>query len=443
MFGDLLEFDSWFAHRRKMNEFAVEQVPLEQLAGWRFAAGSGNLVHATGRFFAVEGTAVETDHREVESWQQPIIRQPEIGILGILVKRFDGVPYCLMQAKMEPGNINVLQLSPTVQATRSNYTGVHRGSAVPYLEHFLAPTGGRLLFDALQSEQGAWFVAKRNRNMVVEVAGEVAAREDFCWLSFPQLHRLLLTDNVVNMDSRTVLAGLPPAPEHGPDPTPPGGSGPALHSTARLLSWFTEMKSRYRLHRRPVPLAGVAGWAHVDGRIRHDSGRFFTVLGVDVSASSREVTAWSQPMIAPCGRGVVAFVGRYIDGVFHLLVHALTEAGTFDVVEMAPTVRCVPENYAALPPERRPLFLDYVLGADPGQIRLDVVQSEEGGRFYHAENRYLLVEAGDDFPVRVPEDYVWMTVAQLAGFVWYGNHVDVTARSLLACMNALTPVAAC
>ena len=27
-----------------------------------------------------------TDHREVAQWQQPIIRQPEIGILGILVQ---------------------------------------------------------------------------------------------------------------------------------------------------------------------------------------------------------------------------------------------------------------------------------------------------------------------------------------------------------------------
>ena len=34
-----------------------------------------------------------------------------------------------MQAKVEPGNINSIQLSPTLQATRSNYTKAHGGIA--------------------------------------------------------------------------------------------------------------------------------------------------------------------------------------------------------------------------------------------------------------------------------------------------------------------------
>ena len=51
--------------------------------------------------------------------------------------------HCLMQAKMEPGNVNPLQLSPTVQATRSNYTQVHRGTGTRYLEYFVGPTAAR------------------------------------------------------------------------------------------------------------------------------------------------------------------------------------------------------------------------------------------------------------------------------------------------------------
>jgi oxidase EvaA len=37
---------------------------------------------------------------------------------------------------MEPGNINKVQLSPTVQATESNYTRVHGGKAIKYLNFF-------------------------------------------------------------------------------------------------------------------------------------------------------------------------------------------------------------------------------------------------------------------------------------------------------------------
>ncbi|MDA3624717.1 NDP-hexose 2,3-dehydratase family protein [Saccharopolyspora sp. WRP15-2] len=431
MFRDISAFHDWFADRSRANAYRVARTPLDQLDGWHFDAET-NLVHRSGRFYSIEGLEVVTDHREVESWTQPIIRQPEIGILGILVKEFDGVPHCLMQAKMEPGNINMIQLSPTVQATRSNYMRVHQGNAVPYLEYFVAPRRGRVVFDALQSEQGSWFLNKRNRNMIVEVADEVELLEDFRWLTFDQLGELLREDNLVNMDSRTVLSGLPFLSWPGGSP---GLDGRAAHPAEELLSWFTEARSRYRLDRRVLPLAQVGGWVRDAEVIRHESNRYFTVVGVDVQASNREVSSWSQPMIKPSDRGVIAFLSRWIDGVFHVLVQARTEAGTSDVVEMSPTVNCIPSNYRGSPVAQRPRYLDQVLMAPASSVLLDVVHSEEGGRFYHAENRYLVVETDEAFPPEVPEDFVWMTPEQLVGFVRYGNYVNVAARCLLTCMN--------
>jgi len=176
------------------------------------------------RFFSVEGLRVRTDRPWVSEWAQPIIVQPEIGVLGILVKRFDGVPHCLMQAKMEPGNINGLQMSPTVQATRSNYMKVHGGAATKYMEYFRPGSRRRVLFDGLQSEQGSWFLHKRNRNIVVETDDDVPLDEDFCWLTLDQIRRLLRLDHMVNMDSRTVLACVPPALARPDDRTDGDGS---------------------------------------------------------------------------------------------------------------------------------------------------------------------------------------------------------------------------
>ncbi|WP_243788668.1 NDP-hexose 2,3-dehydratase family protein [Saccharopolyspora gloriosae] len=435
MFREISEFHEWFAERGRANAYEVTRTKLDELDGWHFDDETGNLVHRSGKFFSIEGLEISTDHREVESWTQPIILQPEIGILGILVTKFDGVPHCLMQAKMEPGNINLLQLSPTVQATRSNYTRVHQGSAVPYLEHFVAPRSGKVVFDALQSEQGSWFLHKRNRNMIVETTADVPVLDDFCWLTFDQLGALLREDNLINMDSRTVLSGLPflagedePTADPGPDAAPE-------HSFEQLLSWFTEARSRYRLDRRTMPLRQVRGWLREPDRIRHEQRRYFNVVGLDVRASNREVTGWSQPMIAPSDRGVIAFLGRRIHGVFHVLVQARTEAGTSDVVEMSPTVNCIPSNYRDAPADKRPRYLDQVLMAPSSALLLDVVHSEEGGRFYHAENRYLVVEADESFPHQVPDDFTWMTPQQLMGFVRHGNYVNVAARCLLTCMN--------
>src|ERR1700743_3627356 len=127
---------AWLDAQRAANGYRVERVPLDPLDGWTFASDTGNLVHRSGRFFTIEGLRVYLDPGRVPRWHQPIIVQREIGILGILVKEFDGILHCLMQAKMEPGNSNLVQLSPTVQATRSNYTRVHKGSPTPYLEYF-------------------------------------------------------------------------------------------------------------------------------------------------------------------------------------------------------------------------------------------------------------------------------------------------------------------
>jgi oxidase EvaA len=50
----------------------------------------------------------------VSTWSQPIINQPEVGYLGFIVKKINGVMHFLIQAKIEPGNVNCVQLSPTI-----------------------------------------------------------------------------------------------------------------------------------------------------------------------------------------------------------------------------------------------------------------------------------------------------------------------------------------
>lgn len=414
----------WLDERRRAHRFGVRRIPFADLEGWSFAAGTGNLVHRSGRFFSVEGLRCTTGTDPYPSWEQPVIRQAEVGILGILAKEFDGVLHFLMQAKMEPGNPNLLQLSPTVQATRSNYTKVHQGADVRYLDHFLRPvhTGDRVVADSLQSEHGAWFFRKSNRNMIVETSADVPDHEDFRWLTLGQLGELLLLDNIVNMDTRTVLACVPGADVPG-----------ALHSDTELLSWFTAERARHDVDAELIPLDRVAGWRRDASDIAHEQGRFFKVVAVAVDAGNREVTGWTQPLIEPVGRGVAAFLTRSIGGVPHVLAHARVEGGFLDTVELSPTVQCVPENHTRTAPDGQP-FLDTVLRADPARVLYTAVHSEEGGRFLNAESHYLIVEA--DAPLDTPPGYRWCTPAQLMSLARHGHYLNVQARSLLSLLTS-------
>ncbi|MFH9240399.1 NDP-hexose 2,3-dehydratase family protein [Streptomyces anulatus] len=421
---------AWLEERRRAHDFRVDRIPFAELRGWDFAPDTGNLVHSSGRFFSVEGldATVTDDDGTVTTWRQPIIKQPEVGILGLLVKEFDGVPHFLMQAKMEPGNRNLLQLSPTVQATRSNYTGAHRGAPVRYIDHFVSPEAGSVVADVLQSEHGSWFYRKSNRNMIVETTADVEPHEDFRWLTLGQLAQLLHQDDVVNMDTRTVLSAVPYADPHGR----------AKLRDAELHSWFTGQRARHTVSAERVPLADVTGWTRGKETIEHDAGRYFKVVAVSVRAGNREVTGWTQPLFEPVRNGIAAFVLRHFDGVPHVLAHARVEGGFLDAVELGPTVQYTPANYAHLPAAEQPPFLDLVGTARPDRIRYEAVHSEEGGRFLNAGSRYLVVEADESqAPLDPPPGYQWVTPGQLTSLVRHGHYLNVQARTLLACLGAM------
>jgi NDP-hexose 2,3-dehydratase len=443
--GSVAVVEEWLAQRRYRSPFEVVRVPLEQLAGWRFAGNSGDLIHHDRRFFSVEGLHVRTDYGRPRQWWQPIINQPDCGILGILAKKIDGVLRFLMQAKMEPGNVNVVQISPTVQATSSNYLQAHNGGKSRYIEYFTEPGHARVLVDLLQSEQGSWFRGKRNRNIVMEVSGEIPHHEDFIWLTLGQILDLLRRPNLVNMDTRTVLSCLPLAPRNSQADDgflaalrrSSSACDPAsLHPLRHVRSWLTGRKAAYYLATRQVPLSSVVGWQRNGMEICHQDDKYFSIVGVRVHATNREVDSWCQPLLAPRGQGLVAFVVRRFDGVLHVLARADMRPGYRDVIELGPTVQCAPANFHDVPPERRPAFLDLVRSPEV-EVRFDALQSEEGGRFQHAVTRHLVVEVGDDFPSETSPDFCWLTVGQLMALVGSSYQVNVEARSLLLCLHSL------
>jgi dTDP-4-dehydro-6-deoxy-alpha-D-glucopyranose 2,3-dehydratase len=435
----------WLQTRRHAHSFHVEEIPFSKLEKWTFDPATGNLKHDSGRFFTIEGLCVSSAGAPVSEWSQPIINQPEIGILGFLCKRIDGILRFLVQAKMEPGNINLIQLSPTVQATRSNFTRVHEGAMPPYLSYFVQRNSSRTIVDVLQSEQGARFFRKRNRNVVLEVFEDVPAHPDFQWLTLGQLHQLAKLANLVNMDARTVLACIPFAssprlpdvramrfPAVSDFQKRIAGSAfsrEALHSPVEFISWLTEAKFRCELSAHTIPLSQVNGWIRTDMEMHHESFRFFKVIAVRVHSTSREVRGWTQPLVTPAERGVNAFLVKDIRGILHFLVRAAAEPGNFDRVEAGPTVQCQPGSYGAA----KPRFLDYVLNAKSEQIRYSSLQSEEGGRFFHESNLNLVVEA--DTELQAPEGFIWLSLRQLKDMMQFSNVVNVQARCLLACLG--------
>jgi len=447
------EVITWIRQRNGEIGVEVNPIPLASMAKWKTEADTGNLVHESGKFFSIEGVSVKTSMGEVKAWSQPIIHQPEVGILGLLARKIDGVYHFLIQAKIEPGNVNCVQLSPTLQATRSNFTRAHQGKAPHFLDYF-QNEAHRALVDLLQSEQGARFFRKRNRNMIIEVNDSVPDHEDFRWLTLGQIKKLMEQPNLVNMDTRTVLSGVAygSLSEQAANslkvlaPFAMDGFGEAvflshvvddqaLHRHEEIMSWLVGLKATYDVQSNLIPLAQVEGWTRDEMRIRHEEGKYFEVIGVDVAITNREVSRWCQPLIKPVQEGICALVAKKIDGALHFLLQAKLEAGNLDIVELAPTVQCITGNYRPGKNEYQVPYLDYVLQATPSQIRHDVLLSEEGGRFFHSQNRYMVIEAGANFPDQLPDNYCWMTLNQIMRFMYFNNFLNIEVRSLISMLS--------
>ena len=432
------ELLAWIAEHRERVKVEVELTRFSALTQWKLQ--EGRYQHISGGFFSIAGISVRTSHGGVPEWTQPVIHQPEIGILGIVTANIDGTLHFLMQAKVEPGNLGAVQISPTLQATKSNYTRKHKGAAPAFLDLFQSKTPVRII-DQLQSEQGARFLRKRNRNIILYVEEVPEVPEAFRWMTLAQLRRFLRVDNLINMDTRTVLSALRLTGLAGLQNHPDVGAGlakflqseigeEALYSMDHLIAWFTDLKTHYELEVKQIPLGEVDEWCLTDERIHHRDHRYFEVLPVSVYIENREVSSWDQPMVRPCTEGICAFFVKSIGGISHLLVQAKVECGCFDTLEMAPTIQCLTGSYK----DGNVTFLstlEHAIQTGEG-VLLDVLQSEEGGRFYREQNRNLIIEVGDEFPVHVPDQFMWMTVSQLKHFVRFNNHVNVQARSLLA-----------
>lgn len=172
----------------------------------------------------------------------------------------------------------------------------------------------------------------------------------------------------------------------------------------------------------------MKGWTITDDDI-HSSDGHFSVIGVKVTAGTREVRHWMQPLLKDENPGLLAFVVKKINGILHFLIQAKVEPGNKDIIELTPSVSC--SNYSRIKlRDIRPFLFDEVLNAK-NKVYYDTCQSEEGGRFYMIQNRNMIVEVNESIAIDLPSNYIWMTLRQMKEFMRYGMF-NIEARSIIS-----------
>ncbi len=203
----------WFNKKREESDMIVEEIGINDLDKWNIDSSSGDIKHESGGFFEIIGVkASNTFDREVgkKGWTQPMIAKNPGGILGIIMKKINGIPHYLLQAKAEPGNIGKLQLSPTLQATTSNLLKAHGGAKPLFAEYFDDENNPKIIYAKWQSEDGGRFHLKSNYNMIIEVNEdeEVKIPDSFIWVTLYQIKQLMKIENFVGPHVRGIISYL-------------------------------------------------------------------------------------------------------------------------------------------------------------------------------------------------------------------------------------------
>lgn len=428
----------WIDDRNQSLSVALSPITLTECKPWYYDEKEGCIRNASGSFFKIYGAIEKEDDKVIHT--QPIILQDEIGFLGILCKKIGDTWHYLMQAKIEPGNVNVVQISPTLQATKSNFTRAHGGKAPVFLEIFKDMKPENIIVDQIQSEQSSRFLKKRNRNVIYKVDEEIAEIDSHRWMTMSQIKEFMRHNNMVNMDTRTVLSCIPYV-LMGQDEDVPFKSNEYFYkkdwklnrkTLFKLYHWINDYKMFRSNTMELSDIGRLPGWTMKDDEIVCDKGASFRVMYCDVSIEGREVTNWKQPLFAANGKALFGLFCTNNDGILEFLVKPKIEIGCFDSVEIGPTVQ---KEATELPDDNdvEKLFRRKLESKE--NIIADVILSEEGGRFYQEENRNVIIYIDKYEMQDLPKGYIWSDFGTLNMLTQVNNCLNIQLRNLLSLME--------
>lgn len=434
----------WLAGLRPNLTGACTPLDFARSREWQFRDGS--LEHVTGRFFAVRGVSVRAPGLPWHGASFPMIDQPEVGLLGFVVAPLGGDWQWLLQGKSEPGTVGWVQVGPTVQATQSNYTRVHGGSATRFLDRFIPP-GATAPAGLMQSEQGTRFLSKFNCNALAVADAPFDPGDDaWVWAGSADLRLALAQDFVVNTDARSVIAS------HMWDRLRPGSDlfTGQTHVPAEMADLRQQCHQSWRSPVDPARIAMLEGrLAHAragaSARIALDPVRLDRLPGWQVTSDAilpdgtaeglpdtpvfmrritgpgREVVAWDQPFLGARreARSVLLLVRRR--DLLCAVLRVAEEPGFARGPEFGPTWQSDGAG---------PNWLDDACAS--ADTVLSIRQSDEGGRFLQVIMRYD-VRLGDPGSLRRDDPAAAVvTLAELAALCARPGVLTNEARTLVS-----------
>ena len=209
--GDVLD---WYKEVITRNSMEVKEISLKDCENWSFNSDNSEILHDSKKFFSVIGIKISSKEREVgnQGWSQPILKEFNFdgGIVGLIRKKIEDIPHYLVEAKAEPGNYNLIQISPCLQATFSNIKQYHGGRRPYLVDYFLEPKklNAKTIFEQWMSEDGGRLYKKRTKGMIIEISNDhqLEIEENFKWVTLYSIKELIRQETCINPHLRSLVS---------------------------------------------------------------------------------------------------------------------------------------------------------------------------------------------------------------------------------------------
>jgi oxidase EvaA len=408
------KFTRWFNSQKRKNKLSIKIINLNQIKNWNYSDDC--IQHKSKKFFKIIGIKVISNFYK-KNWDQPIILQNEIGVLGIIKNK--KINKYLLQAKVEPGNINKLQLAPTVQATESNYKGVHGGLKVPYISNFLKIKNRHKFY---QCEQGFRYYNKHNSNILIIKNKNIKKTPNHYWFSKIEIASLLKKKNLVNMDVISIISSsLLKKKKDKP-----------LNKTSAINKSLVNFDKKYFIKTKIVKLSNLEDWKLTKKNIKNKKLKHFSIIGLDIKTSEREINKWQQPIIKGKRMAFAGLIKTKINETDHYLFKYLLKPGlkksvfgctvnSSDISTFKKKKLINLEKYFFSKKEKKKIIYENIL-------------SDEGGRFYHCQIKFCICEINFKEIDSLPENYFWLSYNQIIKMI-SRKKLDIESRMLFACDN--------
>ncbi|WP_346841267.1 NDP-hexose 2,3-dehydratase family protein [Metapseudomonas otitidis] len=294
-----------------------------------------------------------------------LITQKQQALVLLVVSEIQGTLCALLNIRFEPGLIDNVNYTTTIQSTPNNYLRQHGGKGTPFLELAVNPEKhGCVLLDTENYDWGDLYLSKKKRFLILKLDQATPPPPGFTWVTKNALKRMAAVDHLITNDLRVCIASMD---RNEPVRTP--ANTPAVVPQGLVIKHQFDYETR------------DADGLHI---------QFFRT-----QTSVREVTTWIQPLLAGCPPKQIRFVFKEDKGS---KLYAVTQSSQFGLVG------------------KRVWFPADIGNAAPCR---SVFTSAEGGRLWrqliHIQLLKLDREAGN--AVNCESEVVWVSEKQLMAMI--------------------------